>query len=140
MLLNTDSLNIAALKTDNLIQKTSHSRPDLGKIELASLEETPREISEEIILEEQDRLGEAIRARELTNDMMSLRKQMRGEYLKVYKAGIEDKKDSIKAAAKVTALNGDFARFLQSALLDDRKEQAFTTGYQRLASEAVSMF
>lgn len=142
MFLDTDSLNLTprAMQTNKLVRPTSHSRPQLGAVELASLEDTPNEVSEEIILDEQERLGEAVRARELTEEMMTLRKQMRGEHLKLYKAGLNDRKDSVKAAAKVTAMNGDFARFLQGALLQDRKEERYTTGYQRLASEAVSMF
>lgn len=142
MLLNPTSLDVLprAMNVEKLAQPTSHTRPELSKIELGALEETPTEISEEMILEEHDRLGEAIRTRELTEEVMQLRKQMRGEHLKIYKAGINDRKDSVKAAAKVTALNGEFARFLQGALLQDRKEERFTTGYQRLAGEAVTMF
>lgn len=142
MFLDPDNLAVTprSMQTDKLVRSTSHTRPELGKVELASLEETPAEVSEHMILEEHERLGEAIRARELTEEMMTLRKQMRGEQVKLYKAGLNDRKDSVKAAAKVTAMNGEFARFLQGALLQDRKEERFTTGYQRLASEAVSMF
>lgn len=142
MFLDPSSLTVApkAMKTNQLVQRTDHTRSELGSIELASLEETPTEVSEEMILEETEKLGEAIRTRELTAEMMQLRKQMRGEYVALYKEGLKDRKDSINAAAKLTKANGDFARFLQNSLLQDRKEERFTTGYQRLAEEAVTMF
>jgi len=142
MFLDPSSLTVTpkAMQTSQLVQRTDHTRPELGSIELASLEETPTEESEEMILEETEKLGEAIRTRELTAEMMQLRKEMRGEYVGLYKEGLKDKKDSIKTAAKLTKANGDFARFLQSALLDDRKEERFATGYKRLAEEAVTMF
>lgn len=129
-----------AMRTTNLVQATSYARPDLGVDELKALEQQPIEVSEDAVLAEQDRLGEVQRSNEILGELMSLRKAMRGEQVRAYKAGIKDREDAVSAAAKLTSLNAKHAQFLQRAQLEDQKQVAYTTGYQRVSKEAISLF
>lgn len=130
----------AAMKTGSLAHATSISRPEMGLTELKDLEHMPTSIDEAAILEEETRLGEMTRAKELVQTLVGLRKQTREQQVGIYKQGIKDKRNSIEAAAKLTKENGEFARFLQGHLLGDRREEAFTSGYQRHRSESVSIY
>ena len=130
----------AAMKTNSLAHGTSVSRPELGMTELKELEHMPTHIEESEVLQEEQRLGEATRAKELVNTLVKLRKQTREQQVAIYQAGIKDKQNSMEAAAKITKENGKFARYLQDHLLGDRREEAFTSGFQRLRSESVSIY
>lgn len=137
---NAASITPKSMETGRLVQTVNFDRPQNGLGDLQELEAMPEEISEDLLLDEVDRLGEMTRARELVQEIVKIRKDQRKEQVNIYKEGLRDKKDAIDSAAKVTAANGEFARYLQGHLLSDRKEERFTTGYQRLRNEAVSMF
>lgn len=134
------SITPRAMKPGTLAHATSVDRPELGIGELKELEHLPTHIGEDDILAEENRLGEATRAKEILTTLVGLRHKTREQQIAIYKQGMKDKRNSLEAAAKLTKENGEFARFLQNHLLGDRREEHFTSGYQRLRSEAVSMF
>lgn len=137
---NPTAITPKAMEVCGLAHPVNHSRPEHGLEELASLETFPEEVSEHLLLDMQEELGEVTRAKELVREIAGLRRTLRAQHLAIHETAIADRKDSIGVAAKVTAINGEFARFLQGAVLDDRKEERFTFGYARLRREAVDIF
>ncbi|NJR71073.1 MAG: hypothetical protein HC771_22405 [Synechococcales cyanobacterium CRU_2_2] len=106
---NAASITPASMEPGKLVHGTSMDRPRNGLEDLRNLENMPDSISEGMVLEETNRLGEMTRAKELVQQIVKIRSDQRKEQVAIYREGLKDKKDSIGAAAKVTTANGEFA-------------------------------
>ncbi len=141
-----DAITEAALTTPNsmevggLAQATNYDRPSAGLDQLRDFRgDVPARISEGDIVRAQQKLGELTRAKELVGNLAALRKSSRAQALAIQQKAMEDRKDAIATDGKATKLNGEFARFVQGALMEDRKEEAFTMGYQLPRAQQVSV-
>ena len=73
------SITPASMEPGKLVHGTSMERPRHGLEDLRSLENMPDSISEGMVLEETNRLGEMTRARELVQQIVKIRSDQRKE-------------------------------------------------------------